>query len=84
MKKEEFYLEINQYIEKLKQGFISKQIHVEDALCEFHRICEKNNIKYQVAFGSLLGLIRDSEQIPWDYDVDVIVKYSERKNFLKL
>ena len=31
-----------------------------------------------MAFGSLLGTIRDDGQIPWDYDVDVIIPYSER------
>lgn len=83
MNKEEFYSEISQYMNQLKQEFIIKQTQVEDALCEFHRVCEKYQIEYQVAFGSLLGLVRDGGQIPWDYDVDVIVKYSERKKLFE-
>ncbi len=48
-----------------------------DTLKEFHRVCEKNNIPYQLAYGSLLGAIRDNGQIPWDYDIDVWVPYCE-------
>lgn len=49
-----------------------------DALVAFHEVCEKNHIRYQLAFGSLLGAIRDDGQIPWDYDIDVIIPYEER------
>ena len=47
-------------------------------LREFHRICEKNHVDYQLAYGSLLGAIRDGGQIPWDYDVDVIIPYEQK------
>ena len=49
-----------------------------DTLNEFHRVCEKNGIHYQLAYGSLLGAIRDKGQIPWDYDIDVLVPLWER------
>lgn len=49
-----------------------------DTLNEVHRVCELNGINYQLAFGSLLGAIRDGGQIPWDYDIDVFVPYSEK------
>lgn len=48
-----------------------------DTLLEFHRVCEKNGVDYQLAYGSLLGAIRDDGQIPWDYDIDVIVPYEQ-------
>lgn len=47
-------------------------------LLVFHQICEENSIHYQLAFGSLLGAIRDNGQIPWDYDIDVIIPFEER------
>ena len=54
-----------------------------ETLREFHRICEKNAITYQLADGSLLGAIRDGGQIPWDYDVDVFVPYEEKDKLIE-
>ena len=52
-------------------------------LREFHRVCEKNGVDYQLAFGSLLGAVRDGGQIPWDYDVDVIVPYEQKDKLVE-
>ena len=54
-----------------------------DTLNELVRIFDKNNIYYQLAFGSVLGAIRDNGQIPWDYDVDLNVPFYEREKLLK-
>lgn len=40
-------------------------------LKEFINICEKNELRYFVHAGTLLGTIRDKGFIPWDPDVDV-------------
>lgn len=39
-------------------------------------LLEKNNIFYWICHGTLLGLIRDKDLIPWDHDVDIAVWYS--------
>ena len=54
-----------------------------DTLLAFHDVCEQNEIKYQLTFGSLLGAIRDDGQIPWDYDVDVFVFAEDRSRLVK-
>jgi len=68
--------------ETIYKKFSEYQKLALDTLKEFHRICEKNNIRYQLAHGSLLGAVRDNGQIPWDYDIDVWVPYEEKEALL--
>ena len=68
--------------EELYAYFCKFQKLTLDTLREFVRVCNKNQIQYQLAFGSLLGAIRDGGQIPWDYDVDIVVPISERERLI--
>ena len=83
MNKLEFIQELkdnNLYTDEFKvmyEKFCFYQDLAWETLVEFCRICDKNNIFYQLAWGSLLGAIRDDGQIPWDYDIDVFVKHYE-------
>lgn len=54
-----------------------------ETLYEVHRVCEKNNINYSLAYGSLLGMVRDGGQIPWDYDVDIMIKFKDKEKFIE-
>ena len=69
--------------EKIYKEFQVFQQAALGALLEVHRICEKNEIPYQLAYGSLLGLVRDGGQIPWDYDIDIIVPYEEKAKLIE-
>ncbi len=46
--------------------------------------CEKNNINYFLAFGTLLGAIREQGMIEWDYDIDVMLPRPDYRKFLEL
>lgn len=44
-----------------------------DLLNEFKEVCSKNNIKWWMDSGSLLGTIRHNGFIPWDDDIDIVL-----------
>ena len=47
-------------------------------LNQFHRCCEENNIEYTLAFGTLLGAVREKGFIRHDLDIDVWVWHENR------
>ncbi len=47
----------------------------------FDKFCSENNIKYYLAYGTLIGAVRHHGFIPWDDDVDIFVSGGD---FLKL
>ena len=52
-----------------------------DMLKEIDCICRKHNLKYNIAFGTLLGAVRHGGFIPWDDDADINMPYED---YLKL
>ena len=55
-----------------------------DILLELDRICRKHNIKYNIAFGTLLGAMRHKGFVPWDDDVDVNMPVEEYVRFREI
>ena len=51
-----------------------------EALSYVDSVCRKNNIRYYLAYGTLLGAIRGNDFIPWDPDVDL---FMTRDNYTK-
>lgn len=47
----------------------------------FKEICEKANIWYSLAYGSVLGAVRHKGFIPWDTDADVLIMLPDKEKF---
>jgi lipopolysaccharide cholinephosphotransferase len=52
-----------------------------EILCFLDRICRARNLRYYLAYGTLLGAVRHRGFIPWDDDVDV---WMPRDDYMKL
>ena len=60
------------------------QLFQIDILHEFKRICEENNLRWWLSYGSLLGAIRHKGFIPWDDDIDVVMPAADYMRFREL
>ncbi len=53
--------------------------NLREAMYIFHRLCDENQVYYIIAYGTLLGAVRHWGMIPWDDDIDVLVRSVDRK-----
>lgn len=51
---------------------------------EINQICLRNNIKYSMIGGTLIGAVRHHGFIPWDDDIDLMMERSEYERFLSI
>ncbi|MCR5609177.1 MAG: LicD family protein [Lachnospiraceae bacterium] len=84
MTNQDFNIESKKYIDDVYSEFCEYQRLVWNIFVWFNHFCKKHEIQYFMGFGSLIGVIRDKGCIPWDYDIDVIVKINEKDKLIQL
>lgn len=51
---------------------------------EFDRVCIENKLHYYIICGSLIGVIRHKDMIPWDDDIDIAMPRADYKKLKKI
>lgn len=60
-----------------------KSIELE-LLNDLDSFCNNNDIKYYLAYGTLIGAVRHKGFIPWDDDIDVVMPRNDYDKFIML
>ena len=69
-------------ISKEAQHYEDMNDVIYDLLCELDRVCKLYDVKYFLAYGTLIGAVRDHELIRWDDDADIFITNQELQKLI--
>ena len=55
-----------------------------EILADFARFCDEHDLRYFLAYGTLIGAVRHGGYIPWDDDVDVQMPRADYERLIEL
>ena len=77
--------ELDKLFENKRRMTLDEMKQVEkEILVYIDEFCAKNNIRYWVSGGTLLGAIRHKGFIPWDDDIDICMPWKDYQKFIEL
>lgn len=60
-----------------------REVQVDILKC-LQRVCEEYNLRYFAIYGTLLGIVRNADYIPWDDDIDIAMPREDYNRLLEL
>lgn len=71
-------------MKKIKLSLGEHQRIIYELLYAIDDFCNRNNIRYFLGYGTLLGAVRHHGIIPWDDDADIMMEREEYERFQEL
>lgn len=55
-----------------------------EMLEKFDQLCKEHDLRYWLAYGTMLGAVRHKGFIPWDDDIDLLMPYQDYAKFTEI
>ncbi len=56
---------------------------IKSIFSDFAEFCDKHDLRYFLAYGTLIGAVRHKGFIPWDDDIDILMPVEDYKKLIK-